>query len=253
MMFKYFWVYISVCGLLASCAQFPDSATLESAYAQNKMHVPAFSKSGQIEAEVAYTGSVELAGGYSINDFIAAVASMRFMNSTSADSNSHQSRFFDIGAGYFFENSGGPFRIESFLRIGTGFTNVLDQYTLGNSVGSFSYDFIKYSLQLNVGFEWEHWVLAASYRGGLMSLNNITRRIKSVSEDSVTTNSVLNSKNTSFFDIGVTVRYRPTSEIGIELQMVPGGMGEAIGFSNPGSGAGSEFHLIGSFCIIYKF
>lgn len=248
-MLKQLFAYIALCLVVSSCATLGERLELESAYPMNKMHVPLFSKAKQTELEASFTGSIELAGGYSINEFIAAVGSIRIMDPISSDSNFHQNRFFEIGAGYFFENQA-PFRVEAFMRFGIGFMQVVDQYY--SSIGSFSYNFNKYSLQLNIGLEWKKFAVATSYRGGYMHLTDVSRTIKSTPGDSVTTNSFVNSEGSSFFDLGVTVRYMPIPEAGIELQIVPGGMSDAIGFSDPGH-AGSEFHLIGALSLVVKF
>lgn len=219
------------------------------------MHVPFFSKKGQVQVEVAVTESVEFAGGYAFADNVAAITSIRLMNgSSSGDSNFHHNRYFDLGVGYFYPNSNRSERFEAYAHIGTGFTNVTDQETCFNffggpsdcSTGFFSYNYTRYAIQVNAGWEWKHFTLGSSVRGGYMQLQNVQRIVRSTSTDS-TLSYESGPNGSTFIDFGITVRLIPFEQIAFEFQMMTGVMAKTIGFK------GSETHDIVSVGLFCKF
>jgi hypothetical protein len=242
LMFRHVIACITLCGLLASCTgSYYDIHGTEPVYMANKMHMPFFSKADQTQLELSYTGSFEFAGGYSITDNIALVSSLRLKDSPTSDTDFHHNRNFDIGAGYFLDSLD-AFRVEAFAHIGYGRTNTSDRYNPWDfpaaedttvSFGVFAYDYMKYSLQLNGGWEWKNWALGMSFRGGYMNLQNITRNIKTLHNDSVVTNSFLHSKGTGFFEMAWGVRCRVVNAFWLELNIVVGGIYETIGFREP--------------------
>lgn len=245
------------CALLGSCSGI-DRTSIEPTYEPSKMHAPFFSERSQVQFEASISEWYHLACGYSVTDNIAIVSSVRFMNPSESDSNFHQNRFFDLGAGYFFTKN--FFRSEAYIRIGKGYTNIIDQYDRQSyetddtafSLGAFSYDYTQYSIQLNLGIEWEQMLLGASVRGGYMHLQNVRREVRTPPESPVTLLNFTDSRGSTNLDFGVTVRYKPVSELGLELQMVLGEMSEVIGFDDPRFAAG-RLHGKFGFGLTLKF
>jgi hypothetical protein len=225
---------------------------VEPAYIPNKMHVPFFSKKGQVQVEVVASETVEFAGGYAFTDRFAALATLRLMNRRSSDSNFHQNRAFDISGGYFYSNAGRPERFEVYARIGSGYTNVVDQETCFSffggpsdcSTGFFSYDYTRYALQVNAGWEWKYFTLGSSIRGGYMQLQNVQRIVRSTTDGS-TLSSEFGPNGSAFIDFAIIVRLMPSEQIGIELQTGVGGMNETIGFKESET---NGIMSIGLFC-----
>src|SRR5688572_1963352 len=104
---KKYLACIVICIFVASCASggpWEDRTGIEPVYQPNKMHMPFFSKVSQGQLEASMSEWFQVAGGYSISDNIAIVSSLRFMNPGESDSDFHQNRFFDLGAGYFISD-----------------------------------------------------------------------------------------------------------------------------------------------------
>ena len=224
--------FVLVAGLfLCSCAV-DSTISTESTYPTHKMHVPFFHGKGQTEVEGSYSGAWNVAGGYSIGEEWAVVGSAQLSSLQLVDSNSHASRFIDVGGGYIFPSSS-AFRLEGFVRFGIGSIGVHDQFQYDSLFGQLFYDFEKYGLQVNVGWEWERWMLAASYRGGLMRIRNVDRTVTAVLSDSVVRVGAV-PRSTSYYDVGITVRYKLLRDLGLELQVVPGAMNDPVGFAAAG-------------------
>jgi hypothetical protein len=249
MLRAYFVLVIST--LLVSC-KVDDSLTYEPVYAQQKMQIPFFQRRGEVEGEVSYSGAFEVAGGYAVSDNIAGVGCWQIMGPRSKNSNFHRSGYGDVGVGYF-RTPTGPFRLEGFLRVGTGITHVVDQALADSVVGFFDYDFRKYSIQLDAGYEWSEWHVAVAYRAGLMDISNLQRVIRNVARDSEIDRSIEPSLLRPFVDVALTTRYSPVPAIAVELQFVGGGISDLRGFSYPGAGNDSKNHLTGSVGVQARF
>lgn len=253
---NFIFVILSLCVLLlASCTQ--------PTYIPNKIHVPFFDKQGQIEVEGSYTSSSEslseFAVGYSITDHLAVVGSVKLRNMKKSDSVFQQTLFFDGGTGWFFSEKDNPFRFEAFARIGKGYLKAADidfgppfdffshhDYT-EDSIGFFSFDYLKYTLQANVGFAWRFVDLGFSIRTGYIRFQNVSIERRLIYNDSLLTNIYSGDKGSAFFDFGFTARFKPYENIGIEIQAGLGSMGETIGFK------GSNSSLLGGIGLIFKF
>jgi len=225
--------------LLSSCT-LGERFSHETAYVPNKMHVPLFDRKGQVQLEAAITSSFEFAGGYAFADNFAAVASARLKDEVYQDTNYYQNANYDIGLGYFYRNEREPYRIEGFVRVAMGSMNIIDQYEgsrfflifppdSSGTLERLSFDYFKYFLQANVGFDLGSVVLMTSLRGGAMQLRNISRRINNIYyTDSTTLSTFTESDWRSFVDWGLSVQIEFTEQVALEIQFVMGEMSDQI-------------------------
>ncbi len=243
-------LYIAPClFLLVSCAQ--------PTYVANKHHIPFFDKKEQGQVELSYGSSFAAAGGYSISELVALVASAKLQESKGSDTEYVQNSFYDIGVGLFrLPQKNAPFRLEGFARLGYGRTHTED--VEGNNswefvsdfnprVGVFTYDYWKYAAQLNIGWQWDQFCFGASWRLGYMSMSNITGKISLQNSSQVVASKYVGSTDSYFSDLVYLFRFGQIHGFSLEFQVGMGSMQETVGFSE------SNQNLIYSLGLTYKF